>query len=993
MVPQFFKKIIIKKTLIIIFAIIAIIVIGFCIYRYAVNPKTKESSIHEGFVDQELEQAFEDNTQNPINFSNKKQKDNIFYIPKPFVKYGQDILQPGDSYIKFEADPIPGWKKENSKCEYATEPKFLPKKDSQAKIGCGWWYNDDDVDDNIDSFGAIGNEKEPFGNNNADGEWFWDTNEAQKLEDIKICKRIKSCELADLIPGKCGFCPSLNSGIPINLDGKNLYPDIACLDDPITNPYKCPRPNTAIRLICDPDPNTGKLHNKCLIKIAKTLGYQESGMLIKILNGDPDGYLDSNNVNSKKLTKIKHDLSMYDSISVSDAFFGKGICTRYNVMNFYSSVKNAVRKGTSEKSRSAAAFLVKGDAYDDCNIESNVMGPFNLHCIQNEALKNRYQHDGTKFPKTDADIKMFENMSWADVQEYFITRSKELDSDDPFVVQKASLELLGIKINPSDEDFGSITGISYYIYEWFDLTNPVSNMIKSFKNSSSSSSNTKKSSSSTSQKVLLDMSMLGLESGNMCSTILPQSSNIEDMNASPFSSEMSMNENKYIYFGREIADTFPDFDSIKKKKEDKSKKIRVAQSMIRFKGQLVSNEEFDTRFWSYIDDGIRIRINNETVLDRWAPQEDPVVLESNVFTVKNNIDNFNNGNILDTASSDKSSSDKSSTDKSSSDKSSTDKSSSDKSSTDKSSTDKSSTDKSSSDKSSTDTSSSTKYNPLNADKFIIDWYNNSKKYAFYVRFWQHNEFIPIPGSLLYQSQPTKFPIARWDFYQGTIEDRCKILTAQVVGHIPITVIDFKKCALFKGPKNYIKINSGIHIDGFKSITMMVNLRGKPKHPFRFWEFCNNRPNQIVPNANSCMKDVFLRDELYGAMSQDNVDGIGFCCNDNNTGPRVWSQCNKTIANDEWSHLAWVIEDDLSGMSLYLNGEAVAKYKHPIIELRNKIYKYMFILNSNENFDKDIAVAWFRIFDYALKPIHIYLDMNNKFARESAFPTNEKSGWE
>jgi len=589
-------------------------------------------------------------------------------------------------------------------------------------------------------------------------------------------------------------------------------------------------------------------------------------------------------------------------------------------MNFYSSVKNTVLKGKSEYSRSAAAFLVNGNSYSDCAIEPMAIGPFNLHCIQNEALKNRYQYDGTKFPKSNADIKMFENMSWIDIQEYFILRAKELDSNDSFIVQKASLELLGIKINPEVYDFGSLDGISYYMYEWVDQKNPLA-----------VTSNSKDDNLG----IFTDLAKWGLDNEKTC----PNTSTLLN-NKFLLSNEISMNENKYIYIGRKIGDSFPDFD-IKKKKNSQENKRKV-KSMVRFKGQMVSDIAFDTRFWTYIDNGIRIQVNNENILDKWASQAEPVVFESNVFTVKNNADNFNNDKSKKNVVS--------------------------------------------------ESTQTTKYDPLNNTNFLIDWYNISSRYAFYLRFWQHNKFIPIPSQLLRQTQPTKFPIARWDFYQGTIEDRCKILTVQVVGQIPITVIGYKKCALFKGPENFIKINSGIHIDGFKSITMMVNLREAPKDAFRFWEFCNNKPNEVVPNANSCMKDVFLRDELYGAMSQRNKDGIGFCCNFNNTGPRIWSQSNITIDINEWCHLAWVIEDDLSGMSLYLNGNVVATYNHPIIELRNKIYKYMYILHSNEKFDKNIGVAWFRIFDYALKPVHVYMDMTNQFARESAYPTNTKSGW-
>lgn len=853
------------------------------------------TNIKEGF-DDTMEGIFRDPRNPRIGQQTKSQEQSkeelqqtTIFVPAMFLKKAEGLTSNNDgkSVLKFASDPIPGWEKQNETCVNATEPKFLPVKDTNAKIGCGWWFNDDSVEDNNDSFGFIGSPAHPLGNstiadNNPYGRWIWNAAEAQAQEHKKICKRIKACELSDLMPGKCGFCPSLNIGVPVNSDGKLLYqndPEIACPENPVTNPYNCPRPSLAMRLFCDPDPNTGKLHNKCLIKIAKALGFQEEGALIKILSGDLQDYL-----NSDELRKAKLDLMTYESIDSRDAYFGKGVCTRYDVMNYYSSVKKAGLNGSSPYSKNAADFLVKGTYLDPCNTERSVNGPFSLTCVQNAALQNRYQRVGTKFPKSFADITMFDSMNWGQVQDYFKTKAKDLDSNDESLVKIASLEILGILVNSTAIDFGVLTGISYYMYEWFDDTRPNADLI-------------------------------------------------------------SMKDNKYIFFGRVISDTIPDFSNIQEANKPNTKQIKIAKCLVRFKGQIVSNAKFDTRLWSYIDDGIRIRVNNTTILDNWAPQKEPVIFESNVFTVNRNSDNFQLGSSV-------------------------------------------------TEEKNTNTTKITTYNPALDSKFLVDWYNNSKKYAFYLRMWLNNTYTPVPNSLLYQTQPTKYPIVRWDFYQGTLEDRCKILTSRVQGKVPITVLDNKKCALFNGPNNSIKIHSGIHIDGFKSITMMVNLREIPKGPFRFWEFSNTKPDEILPNANTCMDDVLKRDEIYGAMSKDDSDGLGFCCNDQNTGPRLWTEPCKTLMPNTWTHIAWVIKNDLSGMSMYLNGELVANYQHPVNELQNKVYKYMSILQTHRStkFDKNIAVAWFRIFDYALDPIHVFLDMNNKFASKSAFPTNANCGF-
>jgi hypothetical protein len=96
--------------------------------------------------------------------------------------------------------------------------------------------------------------------------------------------------------------------------------------------------------------------------------------------------------------------------------------------------------------------------------------------------------------------------------------------------------------------------------------------------------------------------------------------------------------------------------------------------------------------------------------------------------------------------------------------------------------------------------------------------------------------------------------------------------------------------------------------------------------------------------------------------------------------------------NDWTHLAWVIDEKMQGMTLFVDGFEVATYSNKLRELEEKVFEYMYILHGIESYDKEIAVAWFRIFDYSMTKYQVNLDMENKFTMGLAHPTDEDSGW-
>jgi hypothetical protein len=120
-------------------------------------------------------------------------------------------------------------------CKSAKMPAYLPPHLKGATVGCGWYYI---PDPSLTSSGALGQVDGPiFPNgpkndgvngipNYGSGQWIWNLAIAQQLEDIKNCKRIKSCIAIDApsVNNICGFCESTGYAIPTNSDGSEKYP-------------------------------------------------------------------------------------------------------------------------------------------------------------------------------------------------------------------------------------------------------------------------------------------------------------------------------------------------------------------------------------------------------------------------------------------------------------------------------------------------------------------------------------------------------------------------------------------------------------------------------------------------------------------------------------------------------------------------------------------------------------------------------------------------
>ena len=376
-----------------------------------------------------------------------------------------------------EEDPMPAFRARNeNECKPIRAPMYLKEHTKNPPTSCGWYYLDDD---NKQSKATIGTEKGPldpdFTINNPGGQWIWDNAKAQKLEDAKKCRKIKSCETADIYPDECGFCPSISQGVPIR-KGKSKYPDdpnLMCDDRLVTNPSGCKPPKPAVKVIitktgemkrsgdivdgeeipfdpppaalCDPNPSTGQLTNQCLISIAKAIGFSEYGILLKVLTGDLEGYYSKLGPNFDMMRIVRRIYETEASVKLRGEYFGDGPMSRAQILMGYRTIYNFVKNSPNRRVRNASNWLVTGKEFDLCDYDPDKVGPFEPLCMERVALEAGCQRDGYKFPGPDSWGKI-NLLKWSTFNTYFKDLYASLNNKDSKIQRQATLDCLGISV-------------------------------------------------------------------------------------------------------------------------------------------------------------------------------------------------------------------------------------------------------------------------------------------------------------------------------------------------------------------------------------------------------------------------------------------------------------------------------------------------------------------------------------------------------------------
>jgi len=527
--------------------------------------------------------AYWDNMNVQLDYNADLENDMVKLFPDAVKNIDTNLskIKKNNLDLFFRKDPIPGNEKVNLVCSNAKEPLLMPEHGDKIVNGCGWWYIDDS---NTPSFGSMGSKFGPYADLNKShpsGKWIWDLTQAQKMEDIKICKKIKSCEVADLYPGKCGYCHSSGIGVPVDKFGSAKYPDdekLACANEPIVKPSKCPKPDppAPIKLadgtivvpplpedICKP--TNGKLTLECLKSLAIATGFTDQGAIVHILSGDSKKYYSGNNNDSHKYKKAIEIVLKDGKIPTEAAYLGKGVCEREEALTYFKSMIKMLGTANTKKIKDAIGFLTIGTEFEPCYYKNDEVGPFDTVCLQRVAKDKGCQPDGTDYPT--ADNTKYDKMTWAKVNSYFDNLHKSLSSSKQSEVDDAAKRCLGITIQKNLSSCGDKSGCEVFWYAW-DYEWEFPNL------------------------------------------------------------ESSMQ----TFYGRELKSTLPHFNTAN---GDYNPFTIPNRMSFHLRTNYVGSKTMASKFWVMTDDGIAIKVNDTVVQKSWRDQG-ATAYETTPFTVSEN---------------------------------------------------------------------------------------------------------------------------------------------------------------------------------------------------------------------------------------------------------------------------------------------------------------------------------------------------------------------
>jgi hypothetical protein len=150
----------------------------------------------------------------------------------------------------------------------------------------------------------------------------------------------------------------------------------------------------APRAVCDPD-SKGALSRDCLISLARGMGYNQSGGILRML---------ISKTGPNQLDKYALELLQNNGMTVPDAVLGSGAIDKESAGKVYSDLYNAMSAGYSKLTKQAAKWLVSGtDSFDICDFEPDKTGPFPMTCLQREFRQAGCQPAGAAHPQSHAE--------------------------------------------------------------------------------------------------------------------------------------------------------------------------------------------------------------------------------------------------------------------------------------------------------------------------------------------------------------------------------------------------------------------------------------------------------------------------------------------------------------------------------------------------------------------------------------------------------------
>ena len=409
-----------------------------------------------------------------------------------------------DFKVYFRSEDNKYTQQDEKMCRAAPHPRNL-KRNPRTTTGCGWWYV---ADPGKPSCGALGTRQGPLfpevlRSTYPGGRWVWDLKEAEKLEDIKMCKRITTCVAinAEGIKGNCAFCAEKGHAIPINADGSMKYPEDdvggGCeTGDMYKNADQCPRAEALAAEVDDEeveydldgnplpptvgggsptlgtarapgqrittpprdtcDPLFGKLTRECLRSLAKSMGMSDGGAVIRMISR-----MEAPNDLDKAALSYLKDVG----VLVPEAVLGSGAVDRDTASSTYKKIVDSQNHGTL-KVREGAKYLASGNEnFDICYMDDKEEGPFPPECMVREFRKAGCQQSGKAAP-IGSNASRYAGLTWGEMKGRFANLYKSMKSADPTTQDTAVSDCLGTGLYREPLELCDEPGIEYMVYSW-----------------------------------------------------------------------------------------------------------------------------------------------------------------------------------------------------------------------------------------------------------------------------------------------------------------------------------------------------------------------------------------------------------------------------------------------------------------------------------------------------------------------------------------------
>jgi len=354
---------------------------------------------------------------------------------------------------KFQEDPMIQFRsKDEQTCRLARHPRQLNRA-LTAKTGCGWWFVPDGL--SLGTLGTIAGPADrqiPF--RYPTGTWYWNLEDAARMEDIKLCKRITLCEA---VTSECGWCESQGHAVPVNSDGSVKYPTDdtgSCSTRPFTG-GSCPSPIAPPSVpILDTNgnvvgettppapvsicaPRNGKLTRECLLALASARGCTPTGTLYQMI---------ARGSSPTESDRVAMDiLSKANVVTLTPDLYGNGSLSISTALTAYTSLTNAMVSGKSKQIQQAARYLaIGGEEINLCDVGEDALGPFSPECLGRAFREAGCQPSGAKYPHDNSAVA---GQPWGSVKNSYRTLAGSMYSTDAFAQADAVKDCIGTSLD------------------------------------------------------------------------------------------------------------------------------------------------------------------------------------------------------------------------------------------------------------------------------------------------------------------------------------------------------------------------------------------------------------------------------------------------------------------------------------------------------------------------------------------------------------------